>query len=436
MSNDTPDRNEQGDAMDISRVYRQTSRTGPPPHLDAAIMAAAHRQAQSRPGLVDAIWQRWRRPMTAAALLMLSLGVILQIQHEAPQTLSAPPSQETKAEVAEVKAKTTSPATTPAVKPPAPLEQQEKMAAAPHAKSTIAQRRVVKDEAVARFNTEAEPQLTQAGKSAKRDTPSPAKPAGGAPKISPVIEEKFQTTTVHEQTVVMDKGIDEIMVAAPAMAAVAEAENTAPPDSPVTALPDTSSAVLSNEPPETRKRQSAESVTAIAPTTADTAETGLAGPGVSIATAAPDTADATMEEFAEAAPPEPAEPQRRPAIRGSYAIPLESPALSKYLQDDSPSTAGTPDAQTADTPIPILAQAETDTVRAGGPANNTPDRNPEIESQLQAIAELLTTNKRDEAKQRLQEFHKKYTDYTLAELYKRFGRSWVDSVLTPAQPHQ
>jgi hypothetical protein len=57
--------------------YRALGREEPTPELDARILDAARREAQSRPGR-----RRWLLPASIAAVVVLSVGVALQVQRE------------------------------------------------------------------------------------------------------------------------------------------------------------------------------------------------------------------------------------------------------------------------------------------------------------------------------------------------------------------
>jgi hypothetical protein len=57
--------------------YRALGREEPPAELDASILAASRRAVQSRPGR-----RRWLLPASIAAVIVLSVSVTLQLQHE------------------------------------------------------------------------------------------------------------------------------------------------------------------------------------------------------------------------------------------------------------------------------------------------------------------------------------------------------------------
>ena len=61
----------------LAERYRALGREEPPPELDATILDAARRAAQSRPAR-----RRWMLPASIAAVIVLSVGVALQVQRE------------------------------------------------------------------------------------------------------------------------------------------------------------------------------------------------------------------------------------------------------------------------------------------------------------------------------------------------------------------
>lgn len=78
----------------LGRAYRDAATEAPPPALDARILAAAERAVQSPPA-PRRFARRWTVPLSVAAVVMLSVGVVLRIVHqgalETPELLSAPP---------------------------------------------------------------------------------------------------------------------------------------------------------------------------------------------------------------------------------------------------------------------------------------------------------------------------------------------------------
>lgn len=75
----------------LGRAYREAATESPPPALDARILAAAERAVQPPQRRFG---RRWAVPLSVAAVVMLSVGVVLRIAHEGalenPESLSAP----------------------------------------------------------------------------------------------------------------------------------------------------------------------------------------------------------------------------------------------------------------------------------------------------------------------------------------------------------
>src|SRR3989344_7284036 len=61
----------------LSRVYRETGREEPPAHLDAAILAQARAAGGARRNK-----PRWFMPLSLAATVVLSIGVVLLMSRE------------------------------------------------------------------------------------------------------------------------------------------------------------------------------------------------------------------------------------------------------------------------------------------------------------------------------------------------------------------
>lgn len=67
-------------ATDLSRAYRSGADEQPPPHLDAVILAEA-RKAVSAPGPFSS---RWSVPLSTAAVIVLSVVLVMFMAREAP----------------------------------------------------------------------------------------------------------------------------------------------------------------------------------------------------------------------------------------------------------------------------------------------------------------------------------------------------------------
>lgn len=66
----------------LDRVYHAAGGEDPPAHLDAAILAAAHREVGSRPRALPAVLRRWRVPVSIAAVVVLSVSLVTVIREE------------------------------------------------------------------------------------------------------------------------------------------------------------------------------------------------------------------------------------------------------------------------------------------------------------------------------------------------------------------
>jgi Meckel syndrome type 1 protein len=80
------------DDAEVARRYRALATEEPSAVLGEAIRAAARRAAASRPGGFRAA--RWAVPVSAAAVLVLSIGVVLRMQQEEPGIESSLPVRE------------------------------------------------------------------------------------------------------------------------------------------------------------------------------------------------------------------------------------------------------------------------------------------------------------------------------------------------------
>ena len=89
------------DDAEIARLYQESATEEPPTALDDAIRAAARREAGSGPRRIGSPFSRsWVVPASAAAVLVLGVGLVSVMQHSAPELASpaAPATLATKKE--------------------------------------------------------------------------------------------------------------------------------------------------------------------------------------------------------------------------------------------------------------------------------------------------------------------------------------------------
>jgi len=72
----------------LDRVYAAGAIEEPPERLDAAIRAAARREVGARPRRLDALLRAWRAPVALAAVLVLSVTVVLLLREEGADRLT------------------------------------------------------------------------------------------------------------------------------------------------------------------------------------------------------------------------------------------------------------------------------------------------------------------------------------------------------------
>ena len=75
----------------LDRVYAAGAREEPPAHLDAAILAAARREVRAGPRRPGSILHGWRAPFALAAVLVLSVSVVLLLREEGADRLAESP---------------------------------------------------------------------------------------------------------------------------------------------------------------------------------------------------------------------------------------------------------------------------------------------------------------------------------------------------------
>ena len=75
----------------LDRLYRDAPREEPPAHLDAAILAAAHREVGARPRAASARLRAWRVPVSIAAVVVLRVSVVTLVREEGGGQLESSP---------------------------------------------------------------------------------------------------------------------------------------------------------------------------------------------------------------------------------------------------------------------------------------------------------------------------------------------------------
>ena len=105
--NERPDNDVARDAK-LTALYRETAQDMPPSALDAAILAAARREVGARPRPAGFSFARtWRGPLSIAAVVVLSVSLVMLMREEAPEVVAPP-----RADVPVAESKLKSPAVT------------------------------------------------------------------------------------------------------------------------------------------------------------------------------------------------------------------------------------------------------------------------------------------------------------------------------------
>lgn len=126
----------------ISQRYRELSREEPSPEIDAAILAAASRAAETRPAplVVPTGRRRWYFPLAAAAIIVLAVAVTVQVERQQPDPETAippvtapkvPTDEQTEPAAKAEPARKAAPMFTPDPKPKASREPRAQRDAAP-----------------------------------------------------------------------------------------------------------------------------------------------------------------------------------------------------------------------------------------------------------------------------------------------------------------
>lgn len=80
---------------DLPRIYRESSREEPSSEIDAAIVAAAHREVKAKPRRFAL--RSWGIPLSAAAVLLVSATLALLVLDDPEGPVAPPPASEDKA---------------------------------------------------------------------------------------------------------------------------------------------------------------------------------------------------------------------------------------------------------------------------------------------------------------------------------------------------
>ena len=75
----------------LDRLYREAAGDAPPARVDAAILAAAHREAGARPRPATSKLRRWSVPVSIAAVVVLSFSLVTLVQEEGGDRLTEIP---------------------------------------------------------------------------------------------------------------------------------------------------------------------------------------------------------------------------------------------------------------------------------------------------------------------------------------------------------
>ncbi len=163
----------------LTEIYREGAQAGPPARLDEAIRAAARREVKAGPhrgGL-----RRWQLPLSLAAVLVLSVGVVTQMREQGadrPEALLSSPAEVQPSAAGQTQLESALPR--PAAAPEAEGRRRDKPAPDPISPTTpeIVQRSESPPAAMA--SELASEQKTMAAPAESRAAPAAAEDAAGA----------------------------------------------------------------------------------------------------------------------------------------------------------------------------------------------------------------------------------------------------------------
>jgi hypothetical protein len=92
-----PDNDGTRDAQ-LTAAYREAAQDMPPPALDAAILAAARREVGAGPRPAGFSFRAWRGPLSVAAVVVLSVSLVMLMREEAPELVAPPRADDPAAE--------------------------------------------------------------------------------------------------------------------------------------------------------------------------------------------------------------------------------------------------------------------------------------------------------------------------------------------------